>query len=88
MCELYVKSKMTSIQGLSVELSEKFLDRCTKEQLLEIAESHAIILTGTDKKRKEDLLRAVKSQLIAKRILVVGDDSGLLKVERGLLVWH
>jgi len=81
---------MTSILGLNVELSEKFLDRCTKEQLLEIAESHAIILNGTDKKRKEDLLRAGKTQLIAKGILVVGDEAGLGKaayplVERDLM---
>lgn len=69
---------MTSIQGLNVELSEKFLDRCTKEQLLEIAESQAIILTSNDKKRKEDLLRAVKSQLTAKGILVVEDEATIL----------
>ncbi|XP_067281212.1 uncharacterized protein [Pseudorasbora parva] len=66
---------MTSNEELNVELSEKFLDRCTKEQLLELAESHAIVLTSNDKKRKEDLLRAVKSQLIAKGILGMGDET-------------
>lgn len=70
---------MTSNEELNVELSEKFLDRCTKEQLLELAESHAIVLTS-NKKRKEDLLRAVKSQLIAKGILVIGDETSFGKV--------
>lgn len=71
---------MTSNEELNVELSEKCLDRCTKEQLLELAESHAIVLTSNDKKRKEDLLRAVKSQLIAKGILVKGDETSFGKV--------
>lgn len=61
---------MTTIGEHNIELSEMFLERCTKEQLLELAEKYYIILTR-GKKRKEDMLRAVKSQLITKGILVI-----------------
>lgn len=65
---------------LNVELSEKFLDRCTREQLLELAESHSIVLTSKDKKCKEDMLRAIKSQLINQGVLYTESEASPGKV--------
>lgn len=65
---------------LNVELSEKFLDRCTREQLLELAESHSIVLTSKDKKCKEDMLSAIKSQLINQGVLYTESEASPGKV--------
>ncbi len=51
--------------------SEILLERCTKEELLQIAEQFDVEVTGSDKKLKETLMKFVKSALSEQVVLEV-----------------
>lgn len=61
---------MTSLREFNAEPSEQFLKRCTKDKMLENVQSNSIVLTSNTTKVKENMVQVVKSQLIAKGILV------------------
>ncbi len=51
--------------------SEILLERCTKEELLQIAEQFDVEVTSSDKKLKEMLMKFVKSVLSEQGVLEV-----------------
>ncbi len=51
--------------------SERLLERCTKEELLQIAEQFDVEVTSSDKKLKEMRLKLVKSALSERGVLEV-----------------
>lgn len=51
--------------------SEILLERCTKEELLQIAEQFDVEVTSSDKKLKETLMKVVKSALSERGVLEV-----------------
>ncbi len=51
--------------------SEILLERCTKEELLQIAEQFDVAVTSSDKKLKETLMKFVKSALSEQGVLEV-----------------
>ncbi|KAL1276791.1 hypothetical protein QQF64_036414 [Cirrhinus molitorella] len=51
--------------------SEILLERCTKEELLQVAEHFDVEVTSNDKKLKETLLKVVKDALVERGVLEV-----------------
>ncbi|XP_030283654.1 uncharacterized protein LOC115587797 [Sparus aurata] len=62
---------MAGIEDFVASPCEEFLDGCTKDQLLKVAESYDIVLSGLSDKRKGNVKSLVKMQLIGKGVLVV-----------------
>jgi len=48
--------------------SEEALEKCTKEQLLKIAEHYSIVVAG-DKRIKENIKMTVKAELIERGVI-------------------
>lgn len=55
--------------------SESLLERCTKEQLIQIAEHFSIDLTTQDKKLKDTLVTTLKRSLVDRGVLEVRTES-------------
>ncbi len=51
--------------------SEVLLEKCTKEQLIQIAERFSVDLTTQDKKLKETLMTTLKRSLVDRGVLEV-----------------
>lgn len=66
-------SIMAGIEEFVAAPCEDFLDRCTKDQLLKVADEYDLDLSGLgDKRRKDTVKSAVKLQLVEKGVLVTG----------------
>ncbi len=64
--------KMSSIvEDFFTFPSEILLERCTKEELLQIAEGFSVEITSNDKKLKETLMHTVRSALVERGVLEV-----------------
>lgn len=61
---------MAGIEDFVASPCEEFLDGCTKDQLLKVAENYDIDLSGLSDKRKGDVKALVKMQLIGKVLVV------------------
>ena len=62
---------MAGIEGFVASPCEEFLDGCTKDQLLKVAENYDIDLSGLSDEHKGNVKALVKMQLIGKGVLVV-----------------
>ena len=67
---LYLKLSIAGIWDCVASPCEEFLDGCTKDQLLKVAEKSDVEMSGLSGKHKGNVKALVKMQLIGKGVLV------------------